>query len=266
MVDMEKCGAWVLTCAFAASSISAATLTYTGANKGDWNTPGNWDGGSVPTIADDVVINAKWVQSAVSISAKSITVTGNGSNAGLVIGGKNMTKDDVQKQVPYNDTAATTITMTVADDVSLSNAHLSLGGRRSLAKCVDTIGATIGGDFTLSGGAIAVFYAGETAGVDCFARDASAALLYANANVVTIGGALDVGASSYLYAENDSLTGTPVFFKPGTVNVASGGTVSASARGWNKFNYKATPYPVGTISDANSYNGLTYAFAPDLHI
>jgi len=251
-------------CLFAVLAARAATLTYTGANKGDWNTPSNWDGTAVPTIDDDVIINAKWVWSAISISAKSITISGNGTNAGLVIGGKNMTKDDVKKQVPYDDTAATTITMTVVNDVSLSNAHLSLGGRRSLAKCVDTIGATIGGNFTLSGGAIAVFYAGETAGMDIFDQTTSSALLYANANGVTIGGALSVGASSFLYAENDGLTGTPVFFKPATLNVASGGTISASARGWNKYNYKdtAAPYPVGTISDANSYNGLTYAFAP----
>jgi len=249
-------------CLFAVLAARATTLTYTGANKGDWNTPSNWDGTAVPTIDDDVIINAKWVWSATSISAKSITISGNGSNAGLVIGGKNMTKDDVQKQVPYDDTATTTITMTVVNDVSLSNAHLSLGGRRSLAKRVDTIGATIGGNFTLSGGAIAVFYAGETAGMDIFDQTASAARLYANANVVTIGGALSVGASSFLYVENDGLTGTPVFFRPATLNVASGGTISASARGWNKYNYTAAPYPVATISDANSYNGLTYAFAP----
>ena len=243
----------------AAFTGSAATLTYTGANKGDWNTPGNWDGGTVPTINDDVVINAKWVQSATSISAKSITITGNGSNAGLVIGGKNMTKDDVQKQVPYDATTASTITMTVADDVSLSNAHLSLGGRRDAAKCVDTIGATIGGDFTLSGGAIAVFYAGETAGVDALDRETTSALLYANANIVTIGGALSVGASSYLYVENDSLTGTPVFFKPATLTVAAGGTISGSSRGWDKHVYSAAPYPVGTTCDASNYK-LCYAF------
>ena len=108
------------SCLFAVLAADAAMLTYTGATKGDWNTPGNWDGNAVPTIDDDVVINAKWVKSATSISAKSITVTGNGSNAGLVVGGKNMTKDDVQKQVPYDDTTATTITMTVAENVSLS--------------------------------------------------------------------------------------------------------------------------------------------------
>ena len=249
-------------CLFAALAARATTLTYTGADAGDWNTPGNWNGNAVPTVGDDVVINAKWVWSATSISAKSITISGNGTNAGLVIGGKNMTKDDVQKQVPYDDTATTTITMTVAENVSLSNAHLSLGGRRSVAKCVDTIGATIGGDFALSGGAIAVFYAGETAGMDIFDQTASAARLYANANVVTIGGALDIGALSFLYVENDGLTGTPVFFKSTTLNVASGGTISASARGWNKYNYTAAPYPVGTISDANNYTGLTYAFAP----
>ena len=239
---------------------SGATLTYTGANGGDWNTASNWDGNAVPTIGDDVVINAKWVQSATSISAKSITVTGNGSNAGLVVGGKNMTKDDVQKQVPYDATSASTITMTVADDVSFSNAHLSLGGRRSTAKCVDTIGATIGGDFALSGGAIAVFYAGETAGVDALDRETSSALLYANANVVAIGGALTVGASSYLYVENDSLTGTPVFFRSATVSVAAGGTISGSSRGWDKHVYSAAPYPVGTTQDENNSRKLCYAF------
>ena len=74
---MRKHMTLVLAAAFcAAFAGSAATLTYTGANGGDWDTASNWDGGAVPTIADDVVINAKWVKSAGSISAKSITITG----------------------------------------------------------------------------------------------------------------------------------------------------------------------------------------------
>lgn len=59
-------------CLFAVLAARAKTLTYTGANAGDWDTPSNWDGGAVPTIDDDVVINAKWVKAAGSVSANSI--------------------------------------------------------------------------------------------------------------------------------------------------------------------------------------------------
>ena len=47
-------------CLFAALAARATTLTYTGANAGDWDTPSNWDGGAVPTIDDDTQVRASW--------------------------------------------------------------------------------------------------------------------------------------------------------------------------------------------------------------
>ena len=93
---------YALCIVFAAFAANAATLTYTGANGGSWDTASNWDGGAVPTIADDVIINTKWVKSAGSISAKSITVTGTATtlNAGLVVGGTTTTQDGIQAQTP----------------------------------------------------------------------------------------------------------------------------------------------------------------------
>ena len=108
----------------AALAAGAATLTYTGANGGDWDTASNWDGGAVPTIGDDVVINAKWVKSAGSVSAKSITVTGTAAtlNAGLVVGGKTTTQDGIQAQTPADASTTTPVVLTVAEDLVLNKA------------------------------------------------------------------------------------------------------------------------------------------------
>ena len=42
---------------FAVVTVSAATVTYSGASGGDWNTPSNWDGGVIPQAGDDVVLS-----------------------------------------------------------------------------------------------------------------------------------------------------------------------------------------------------------------
>ena len=52
-----------------------ATVTWTGATDGDWNTAGNWDSvlGGVPQAGDDVIFNASSSDVTISSSVASIT-------------------------------------------------------------------------------------------------------------------------------------------------------------------------------------------------
>ena len=241
----------------AAFAARAATLTYTGASGGDWDTASNWDGGAVPTIADDVVINAKWVKSSGSISAKSITVTGNAAtlNAGLVVGGTTTTQAGIQAQTPADATTTVPVVLTVADDLVLNKAGLSLGGRDA----VGHVSASVGGDFSLVGGARAAFYAGRTDGIHYTNVTAMSAAVYADADIVTVGGTMRVGSGSYVYPENNRVSGTPVIFKPVDFVLENGATVDASGRGFGWFKIAdAASLPTGAHRETNSELYGTY--------
>ena len=59
MVHSVSCGLRILSAAvaFAGLSASAKTVTWIGGDTqtGKWNTPGNWDTGTVPTTGDTAV-------------------------------------------------------------------------------------------------------------------------------------------------------------------------------------------------------------------
>ena len=239
------------------SVLAPSVVAYTGATGGDWHTASNWETGAIPTIDDAVSIVGKWVRATNSITAKSIYVKG----AGLVVGGTTLSVDGVKAQTPFNATSAVPYSITLSGDLVLDGASLSLGARREAAN----VSASIGGDFVITNGAVAAIYAGKTDGLTFDDMDASAALLYANANIIAVGGELRVGAGSYLYAENEGLTGTPVFFKPGDFKLEAGGTVSATSRGWGKYKFvSGDVFPVGAISDTASSSFYTYAFSPGI--
>ncbi|HUL50981.1 MAG TPA: hypothetical protein VLU94_00205, partial [Candidatus Nitrosotalea sp.] len=58
-----------------ATSLFSADITWFGA-AGDWNTPGNWSGGVVPTSADNAIINSGTVTQDSDMSIASITLNG----------------------------------------------------------------------------------------------------------------------------------------------------------------------------------------------
>ncbi len=220
-------------CLFAVLAARATTLTYTGANAGDWDTPSNWDGGAVPTIDDDVVINAKWVKAAGSVSANSITITGTAStlNAGLVIGGTTATEAGIIAQTPIDATSTAPIALNVAGNLALDKAGLSLGGRDAAGH----VSALIGGDFVVTNGAIAAFYAGVVLGISYTDVAGMSAALYAGADIVTVGGEMRIGAGSTVHPENNKVSGTPIIFKPTDFTLEAGGVLSATGRGFGWF-------------------------------
>ncbi len=116
----------------------------------------------------------------------------------------------------------------------------------------------VAGDFKVLDGASVRFKAGRTEGVAATNWVDSAVLLHAEANAgsVRIGGLLKVGAASTLYAENDALTGTPVFFRPRNFEIEEGGTVDASGLGFARFkkaDWSSGGAPVGAVWCSNNY-------------
>ena len=173
---------------------------------------------------------------------------------------------------------------TLLDNVTISGKGVVCGGTlRARSVTVDGGGAslTVGdgladldvsilGDFVVTGGAQARFRAGRTDGIDATDWENSAKLLYAKANAtsVVIGGLLKVGAGSTLYAQNDALTGTPVFFRPQDFTVEANATVSATGLGFQRYarsDWTAGGAPVGATFGVQFYgsqdpNYYSYAF------
>ena len=152
--------------AFAAGlalNLGAATVTYNGADGGDWDTASNWSPEQVPTSADDVTIaNGKWVRSAGSIAVNSLTIT----SGSLAVGGTSKTFD---AQIA-DRTSTDEITLTIAGDLVLNGAvNLSVGGRAANLGLgtgfdatrfhVQNVEVSIGGDFfTPLGAVIGLFF------------------------------------------------------------------------------------------------------------
>lgn len=236
---------------------SGALHVWTGAaGDGLWETAGNWDPATVPTAADDVKIESAWVTAAGSVVAKSLMILGNGSDAGLVVGGATASFAGVKAQTALDPASTAPLSLAVAGNLSLAGAALSLGARRGAAP----VSASIGGDFTLAGGAVAAFYAGPYEGpLDDFGRipleNCGAA-----ATVVSVGGELILSGASTLIPENDLVTGSPVRFAvAGDVTIGASAAVDASNRGWGW-----TKIPEGGAADPRSrrIEGGWYTLAP----
>ena len=238
----------VSACVFVAFGESR---TWIGDAGESWDDPLNWSPNGVPTADDIVTVDSGWVQSAGSVSARSLTVR---NGARVAVGG---TTSALDAQVGADPGSTAPVVLTVTGEILLDNGQISVGGRRQTRG----ISATIGGDFTLRNGANAYFYAGATDGIDATNQVGSAARLYANANRVRVAGDINVEATSTLYPENEGLTGTPVFFYARNFNLAEGGTVSTVGRGWGKYKYaEGDVYPVGAVGDAEVSSWYSFAF------
>ncbi len=74
-----------LAVCFAVVTASAATVTYSGASGGDWNTASNWDGGVIPQAGDDVVLSRESCVVTLSASTPRLSSLTVSSGTTLVI-------------------------------------------------------------------------------------------------------------------------------------------------------------------------------------
>jgi len=188
-----------------------AAKTFTGADGGNWEDAGNWSPAGVPGLSDTVTLAGKTVYATNTIGAKSLVVA---ADAKLVVGGAG--------DAVLAETAAIgpKFGLKVAGDCSISG-QVAVGGKDL------TVPARleVGGDLTLEGAAVLAVYATRASKYDF-------ATLYAEATPVTVGGKLTLNGTSQVVPDSDYLTGAPVHFTAGTVEIAGEARFNAVARGW----------------------------------
>ena len=182
---------------------------YVGKDKGDWFVADNWDLKRVPTADDDVSILGKTVYAAGNISACSLHVA-----AGAAL-------------------------------------HLGSSSERM------NVSATIEHDLVVEDQGKLYVYAGELEGFagtpesypDTFSDRARAtAAIYANANVLSIGGDFIVQEGGTVYPDNAPLTGTPVFFKvEGDFELTADSSIDTIGRGWGYSPRAFADAPAGAL-------------------
>lgn len=126
---------------------SAPTITWTGGSgTSDWNTPGNWSTGTVPTASDSVVIVASTTTPSLTgpISAGAINVT----SGTITVNGQSL---NVART--FATTGTGTLTMTNAAGQLLIGGNASFGGGSTAATL--TAGTIdVAGNFTQAGTAL----------------------------------------------------------------------------------------------------------------
>lgn len=117
--------------------------------------------------------------------------------------------------------------------VAGSGASLRIGDYKLAPQTI----AAIGGNLTVTDGAVLEVYAGELTDLAVF-KDAissqtdAIAALYANPTVVSVGGTFTVSGGGIVYPYNALISGAAVFFKPKDFNLAADGLIDVRNRGW----------------------------------
>jgi len=190
---------------------TGATKTFVGANGGAWEESSNWSPAGVPGLSDTVTLAGKTVYATTTIGAAALTVA---SDAKLVIGG---TGADVLAETAAEGTR---FGLKVVGDCSITG-QVAVGGKDLTAPAR----VLVGGNLTLEDAAILAVYATRASKYDFMT-------LYREATPVTISGKLKLNGTSQVVPDADYLTGAPVHFTVGAVEIAASAKFNAVARGW----------------------------------
>ena len=117
--------------------------------------------------------------------------------------------------------------------LTLDGATLKLGDKTGNGH----VALTVAGGLTLTNGAKLYAYAGELADMTVYQnaetdRDSVAAALWANREVVQIGGAFQIGGASTVWTGNSPVSGVPVAFIAGSVSLAEDSKIVSTDMGW----------------------------------
>lgn len=226
----------------------AATVTWTGGGAdGNWSTPGNWSGSTVPANGDDVVIDnaANFANGSTnnipSLSLASLTFTNNVSGGG----GVSIDVDDL------------TITGPISQSISVTNTSNDIDGSLTLGGDVTVTSRTgidigISGDTITLGGHTLLFT--DSGGTT--AHNVSIRSVITGSGTVTFNGT----ASFYILSGNNTYSGTTNLTN---CNLMIGGDIDENAFGTStinigtgcgaEFNYSANT----TISNPIVISGTT---------
>jgi hypothetical protein len=254
----------VLVLVMAASAVNAQTRTASA--SGNWNNTATWGGASVPTSANDVVINnGVTVTVNVPAACASITIGNTDATGGINISGTNSLA--VTNSIIIGDLLDNTSGITIAvgagtfscasitmADVTLSNDDISL--------TVSTGTATISGDIVMNGiaGENLVNVTGTgTLNIGGAISATNGALTGANASTINYNGAdQNVKAATY---GNLNLSGTGTKTQGGAITINTNLTVAAGVTldvtGFN-FSVGAITSVSGTLTHSSATGTKTY--------
>ena len=190
--------------------------------SGEWFDDSTWDGGSVPSLADTVLITSNTVTTTMPLAIEV---------AGIDLGGTGKLHLWNSVATPRNATA-----LAAGSPWTLSNAVLSVSGdlvvRDGAELVVSGVGAeysvalSVGGDLAVSDSAAMAVYAGPVATND--------AVRYAEGGAaVEIGGDLIVADSAWIYPFCHSTNGAPVRFSANNASIGAGAGIDATAGGFH---------------------------------
>ena len=211
---------------------------------GEWDAAATWSSDSVPTAADDVVVE-HGVHCSGDVAAKSITVA---SGANLRFHAS--TSYTIANSTP-DAPGDGGFSFTVAEDLSVLDGGLALHGGRT-TPVITNLEISVGGDFLVFGSSLACVAAAAYDGTCVDITN-----LYNTATTVEIGGDFVIGDTSTLYPVADQKVGSPVRFRCGNFSLAESAVVAAQERGWH-LNSTASVDPRTRFYGRGSH----YSFAP----
>lgn len=206
-----------------AVSTIAVDKEYTGSLDGGlWENPTNWTPAGIPSITDNVRINAGFVYSTGIVSAASLTVA---EGAVLAIGGKANT---VLSQTPQSGTK---FGIDVAGDVKILG-DVSIGGTDSEVP----VAVAIAGDLILEGSARLAVYARKPKwnGQREYPIDDIGYYrnVYSAASVFAVAGEILLKDASIVYPICDRVIGAAVRFNAGKVTIGQDASFNADGYGY----------------------------------
>ncbi len=245
-------------------------VTWTNPSGGDWDTPGNWSGNTLPGPADDVIINFAGItithstsasdsvaslttQASVTLASGSLNVTGEVQGGGsLTLAGGALGKATVDAGM----------TIHVANAGGTLNG-VTLAGNLDLDASTPSV--TVTGGLTLSGGNVA--FEATAYGVLRFTD--TAASLSGTGNVTfnnvsngyintiqeaTAGGVLTIGSSVTISGGTGSIGYNNYLGGPANVSFVNQGTINANAAGTITLNGNNGWSNTGTIESSGGGN------------
>lgn len=127
-LPLLRCSAATLGLALTISTSHAADITWNPGTTGDYLTPGNWQGGAVPTAADAAIINnGSSTLNGGTASAVRLRVGTEAGNTGSFIMTNGATFDTVSSDLILGDAAGATGNATITDSTFTVNRWTHIG-------------------------------------------------------------------------------------------------------------------------------------------
>ncbi len=211
----------------AVANFLTSTVTWTGkAGDFDWDTPGNWSTGSIPSAADDVLINTSGITVSHSMS-RSDSVHSLTSNAAINISSGQL----------YFGSASTVAALTMSSGMSGSSGTITGPGSLTISgQLTWTAGTMAGNGTTVAKGGISFSGSGSQSNPATETLDGRTltntgpAIWSGTNNIVLSDGAVINNVANFTVQNNQTTSGSGVFNNFGTFTKSTGGGTTTFRR------------------------------------